>query len=271
MKYLISDLARLLGISTNAVRKYEKEGLISPKRDSSNYRWYDEEDVTKLSMIRIYTKCGFSHAEIRQLSESGEDKSEEIYRRRLDSIDNQLRRLKLLRHWLKDNIELIEKTALIGDGFYLMECPPVIYMIYSSGGELLRENGKLDAVSRFMYGAAEVQLIRVFRKEDLENEKPVPHMGWAVKEMDIGRQKGLKEILEETEKFTEYYPKRLCLYSVFIAENDRGAETDILLKEHFDKIRAYMEKEGFSLSGDVMQFIVTALNTLRFLTCVPIN
>ena len=42
----ISEIEKITGISKQAIRFYEKEGLISPKRNQDNqYREYDENDV----------------------------------------------------------------------------------------------------------------------------------------------------------------------------------------------------------------------------------
>ena len=40
--YKIGEAARLLGLSTEALRYYERKGLIVPHKDSvSNYRYFD--------------------------------------------------------------------------------------------------------------------------------------------------------------------------------------------------------------------------------------
>ena len=45
----ISDAAKLLGISTDTIRYYEKEGVITPKRTSkNNYRDLDNRDIISL-------------------------------------------------------------------------------------------------------------------------------------------------------------------------------------------------------------------------------
>lgn len=46
MKYKISELAKLLGVSTNTVRRYEDMGYISAVRDEkSGYRYYNDDDI----------------------------------------------------------------------------------------------------------------------------------------------------------------------------------------------------------------------------------
>ena len=42
MKYKIGDVARILGISTDLLRYYEKKGVVRPVKDKANdYRYYE--------------------------------------------------------------------------------------------------------------------------------------------------------------------------------------------------------------------------------------
>ena len=44
--YKIGEAARLLGLSTEALRYYERKGLIVPHKDSiSNYRYFDASQI----------------------------------------------------------------------------------------------------------------------------------------------------------------------------------------------------------------------------------
>ncbi len=52
MTYTIAAMAKLSGLSTRALRHYDKFGLLSPERMQENrYRLYDEEDVDRLQQI----------------------------------------------------------------------------------------------------------------------------------------------------------------------------------------------------------------------------
>lgn len=67
-KFSISQTAKMLGITTDAIRLYEKEGLIKPKRNEyNNYRYYDTSQVRLLTFIAFYRKLGVSIPEIRAL------------------------------------------------------------------------------------------------------------------------------------------------------------------------------------------------------------
>lgn len=64
----IGKVARAAGVSVDAVRFYEREGLIPPvQRTESGYRVYGPETVRRLLFIRRAKETGFSLEEIREL------------------------------------------------------------------------------------------------------------------------------------------------------------------------------------------------------------
>jgi len=64
----IGKLAKKAGISTDAVRFYERRGLIAePARTTSNYRLYPLEDAARLRFIKRAKDIGFSLSEIKEL------------------------------------------------------------------------------------------------------------------------------------------------------------------------------------------------------------
>ena len=51
-RYTIHEIAKLLGISTDAIRLYEKEGLVTPVHDPQNgYRYYETLDIQRIMGI----------------------------------------------------------------------------------------------------------------------------------------------------------------------------------------------------------------------------
>lgn len=66
--YSISKISRIVGISTEAVRLYEKKGVVSPQRNSENgYRSFHTLDVGTLLRCRTYAQMGFSLDETAEL------------------------------------------------------------------------------------------------------------------------------------------------------------------------------------------------------------
>lgn len=61
MKYKIGDVARILGVSPDLLRYYEKKGVVSPAKDENNdYRYYDSWDINFLMDCLWFKNFGFS-------------------------------------------------------------------------------------------------------------------------------------------------------------------------------------------------------------------
>lgn len=65
-RYSISDLSAEFGVTARALRFYEDEGLISPRRDGLS-RVYSRRDRARLAWIMRAKNVGFSLGEIREM------------------------------------------------------------------------------------------------------------------------------------------------------------------------------------------------------------
>ena len=64
----IGKLATLADISADALRYYEREGLIAPAgKSAAGYRLYDKDSERRIQFIKHAQHCGFTLAEIREL------------------------------------------------------------------------------------------------------------------------------------------------------------------------------------------------------------
>jgi MerR family copper efflux transcriptional regulator len=64
----IGDVAKLAELSIDAVRYYEREGLLGRvRRSAAGQREYDAETVRRLAFVRRATALGFSLAEVKSL------------------------------------------------------------------------------------------------------------------------------------------------------------------------------------------------------------
>lgn len=73
--YTIGQLADLVGVSTKALRIYERKGMIQPVRNQVNYRLYDEEAKIILQKIIMLKFLGFSLDQIKIFLENHENLS----------------------------------------------------------------------------------------------------------------------------------------------------------------------------------------------------
>ena len=59
MKYTISEMASLLGVTTHMLRHYEKIGIIAPEVNKENgYRYYTVLDTRRFNLSRLLFSCG---------------------------------------------------------------------------------------------------------------------------------------------------------------------------------------------------------------------
>lgn len=69
MHYKIGEVANILGITTEAIRYYESQGVITPiKYKKSNYRYYSKWDIELFIRARCLRSYGYSIAETCNLS-----------------------------------------------------------------------------------------------------------------------------------------------------------------------------------------------------------
>ncbi len=96
----IGEVAKLAGVGIEALRFYEKGGLLErPGRTHSGYRLYDESVLERISFIKRAQALGFTLDEISQLiqhkraGESPCDEVREIVRTRLHELDERIERM----------------------------------------------------------------------------------------------------------------------------------------------------------------------------------
>ncbi len=99
----IKEVEELLSVSRANIRFYEKEGLLTPNRETNNYRDYSEENIKELKKIILFRKLGFTIEEIKKL-QKGEINLKEA------SADN-IARLESEIESLKGALNLTQKLA----------------------------------------------------------------------------------------------------------------------------------------------------------------
>ncbi len=104
----IGDVGRVLGLSADTLRYYEKIGLLPRvNRSASGIRRYGEKDLSRLRFIQRAQKMGFSLAEIAQLlaMRDNPQRARESVRKltatKLDEVEARLQELTLLRNEMR--------------------------------------------------------------------------------------------------------------------------------------------------------------------------
>jgi MerR family copper efflux transcriptional regulator len=100
----IGEVSRLSGVGIEALRFYEKSGLLDrPSRTSGGYRVFDASILERLDFIKRAQVLGFSLDEIKHViaeKRDGQSPCAEvrgIVRRRLDELDERMKQMRLYR------------------------------------------------------------------------------------------------------------------------------------------------------------------------------
>lgn len=119
MRMKIGELAESLGISTPAVRFYERAGMLpAPARTEAGYRVYGEQDLRRVRFIRKAKQLGFSLdeiSEILRLHDRGKAPCSEVItmaERHLAETEQEIARLERFRHALARSVRQWKKRRL---------------------------------------------------------------------------------------------------------------------------------------------------------------
>lgn len=114
----IGQLAKLTGVSVDALRFYEEKGLIKPTtRSESGYRHYAPGAVAQIGFLKTAQALGFSLQEIAEVMPAltdGElilDDVKQKMQAKLTSIDQQIERLQQLRQQIQSSLLLFQCDA----------------------------------------------------------------------------------------------------------------------------------------------------------------
>jgi DNA-binding transcriptional MerR regulator len=121
---LIGEAARLSGCTPEAIRYYEREGVVPPpaRTGSGRYRYYRNSDVGRLRFLRRARELGFSLAEVRNLlllAEGDPHRScadvDRLARAHLGQVKAKLAQLSALRDRLTDVIGRCQGGFAVSD------------------------------------------------------------------------------------------------------------------------------------------------------------
>ena len=103
----ISDVARVFGLRTSAIRYYEQIGILPPAMRKNGQRRYDNSVLFRLAVVQRARETGFTLEEIRELffgfppGTRPPKRWHELSQRKIKELRNRMKRLKLMETLLK--------------------------------------------------------------------------------------------------------------------------------------------------------------------------
>lgn len=119
----IGQAAAASGVSAKMIRHYEESGVIrAPRRTTSNYRSYSENDLHVLRFVKRARALGFSMADIKTLLSLWQDKSrsssavKRVARSHIDELERKIDELQSM-------VRTLDHLARHCHGDHRPECP----------------------------------------------------------------------------------------------------------------------------------------------------
>lgn len=244
--YKIGEAAKLLGLSTEALRYYERKGLIHPhKDDKSHYRYFDAGQINHLLNLQSYQKIGFTLQDMMELFQKGDvlefcmhmkQKQREVYE---ESVQLSLRLHTI--HMALQNMQKVEENHhQIHKGLR----PAMVCLPYMEDDELLVGND-MDQERKHWLSRNELQFLCAQIKE-----ADAQIGNWKIS-YGFGMYQEIAEYLQLASS------PHVCVYEecealIVCVETDSKRSLSHIREE----VAAYMEKHGLKLHGDILSQVM---------------
>lgn len=149
--YKIGEIAKLLGISAETIRNYEKKGLIEPYKEDSNYRYFDIIQVNHLFNIQKFQKYGYNLHEIKEImNESTLKEAEHSLINKEKELLNEAFYLNLKINSVNATINFMMQAQNAKQECFLGERPPLYRLNYQKNHELVIDERVQEEVVKWL-------------------------------------------------------------------------------------------------------------------------
>lgn len=137
MRYKIGDVARILGISTDLLRYYEKKGVVTPYKDAHNdYRYYDAWDINFLMDCLWFKNFGFSIEQIADMVRiPSADDLKDIFIYKEDELRSTIQRCQMLLRRSEEYRAQLDAIPTLLEQCEISESPAMVRFINRVGNE----------------------------------------------------------------------------------------------------------------------------------------
>lgn len=117
-KYSIGDASKLCNVSTKALRYYDKIGLVKPQRSNcNNYRYYNDDSLHLIPVIKYYKQMGFKLYEMTQLINDDCDNTysvmQDVFESKMAELDEERQGLRVRDSSVHDWYNLVQEAKSV--------------------------------------------------------------------------------------------------------------------------------------------------------------
>lgn len=242
-KIMISDIARLLRISPEAVRFYERKKIVEPERNEENsYRYFSQEDLRRLYDCRIYQSLGFSLNEIIDIATTAsEERVEEMIANQEKALQEIISENTIALDRIRRIKEVPERVEQFLGKYHVVDSPHSLIAYHSENGILDQKNINhkfWDMVTN--YYNLFVCSAKISPEIALDpNLSEVMACGFSC-DYETGINLGL-----EPDGYVKELKPQLCVYTMFRAQ-------PVVCAKNLEPIFKWMERHNYTQSGDII-------------------
>ena len=235
MDFKIGELADILGVTREAIRHYERVGVIRPRRiKGNNYRVYSVSDVEHLLETKYLQSIGYSLDKSKEyLNLQDQASTAQQLADYKDKLRHRIEFLEFAIRTMERSIFYAEKAANIKEVCFL-DTRPEFLRISVFGEKTTPEMGKLRKA--WVAAMPWVSCSPLFR----------------IREQDVLYEKGLCILKEAAERLSlsvndsvEHYPARPSIYSLIDFDESPALSLDL-----FDHIMQFANKNNYTIDQD---------------------
>ena len=250
MRYTIGHFAKMLGLTTDTVRQYEKSGIVTPYKDEKNgYRYFTPHDVRTVSICKQYRQMGFSLAEIAEILTSIPiDRLPVQFEKKREQLQQEMQRLQIQLDALRWHQVLLNDIPSQLDQFSICEMPAFIRLPHSDRDFFSLDGELTDLVREWIELLPLTIYSRRIPQAVLLGESPFTYdMGMMLQLQDVHRL-----TLPYADK-VENIPAQRYLYTI-IKKRD---EVPFAL-EHLSPALDYISRFKLKISGDALGYFIAS-------------
>ncbi len=239
-RYKIGDVAKILGISPDLLRYYEKKGVVKPIKDRNNdYRYYEAWDINFLVDCLWFKQFGFGIEQISHIvSDSAFDELHGIMTDKLDELRASIRHQQLLLRRAEEYCDGFERARKhLGKCDICPSPESVRYLnrynfLYDKSPDLQQLSHQWLQYMPFIHRCFEIE------PDALLSHGDEYAWGFAL-DMDY-----VHEFNVKIEPPVVHLPSETCLHSVF-----KSSGKDQFAPCHMDYMVRYAEENGLKIAG----------------------
>lgn len=246
--YKIGEIAKLLGISAETVRNYEKKGLIHPyKEEETQYRYYDIIQINHLLNLQKFQKYGYHLNEIKDIMnyKTMEDIEMSLVKREQDLV-NEAFLLNLKLNSIHTTISSILQAKSAKEGCILGERPALYRLQYQKNLELLQDERIQKEMVKWLRYADLPFMSASISKESLENLQEEFNFGFCL------NQRTAEFLGIQQNDVVEFYDR--C--PAIILYYEANEKTDIV--KVLKRLQDFVKEQNLRIVGDSVSKVIFA-------------